>query len=581
MIKRVLARLTSALRRMTIRYRLMIALVLLSLLPLLVTGYISFVESSQAIERKAQIYATEIVKQVAKNAQMRMAQIGANAETLILSDKVQGALARYANPSAIDSARAQAIMPGILLNAFGSFDYVSQMYFLSSQSHILDSQVFSQLGQKIGDFAKRAQYDNNQTHWGVVSLRGGEQGIAMTRQIFFKSNNQLAGYLYLGIKPSHFSEIFETMQLDSTSDIYVVDVLSGSIFVQTKARLARSDPDAANSKLNPAVLHALKQGQATGSITYEDGKPTPLLSARSRRVVAVFSAIPETNWFVVHAIPYDSLVAEARAVRNTIGLVGLLGIVAAVLLSYLLWRSISEPLKQLMGLIQDAEAGRAATQMTHLGQDELTLLSRNFADLSIKVRREHELLEERVLARTHELEQANLKLAELSTTDALTGIANRRRFDEMLTHEWRRAARLRQPLALAMIDIDWFKKFNDHYGHQAGDECLRRVASVLGMCVLRPGDLVARYGGEEFVFLVPSTDGGSALRIARNFCEALQALSLPHALSSFTCVTASVGVAAIIVQESSSPDSLVLAADRALYQAKALGRNQAVLSVAI
>lgn len=188
------------------------------------------------------------------------------------------------------------------------------------------------------------------------------------------------------------------------------------------------------------------------------------------------------------------------------------------------------------------------------------------------------LLEARVEERTAELNALNRKFETLSITDALTGIANRRHFDEVLASEWNRALCQGQSLALALLDVDWFKKYNDHYGHQAGDDCLRHVAKNLAANVCRVGDLVARYGGEEFVFIAPATDADSALNMAKKVCEALQALAVPHALSDFTCVTVSVGVAAIIPNKDDSPEMLLKAADDALYLAKKQGRNQAVLA---
>ncbi len=186
-------------------------------------------------------------------------------------------------------------------------------------------------------------------------------------------------------------------------------------------------------------------------------------------------------------------------------------------------------------------------------------------------------LEIRVSERTEELKQLNLKLASLSETDSLTGLANRRRFDDVLNAEWRRALRLGQPLAVGLLDVDWFKKYNDHYGHLAGDDCLKHIATVLGATVCRTGDLAARYGGEEFAFIAPGIDGEQALKLAEKVCAALAASAWPHASSAFGYVTASVGVACVVPADTSSPLALVKAADDALYQAKAQGRNRAVL----
>ncbi len=187
-------------------------------------------------------------------------------------------------------------------------------------------------------------------------------------------------------------------------------------------------------------------------------------------------------------------------------------------------------------------------------------------------------LELRVGQRTDELQVLNRRLAALSLTDDLTGIANRRRFEEVLVQEWRRAQRQGQPLALAVIDVDWFKPYNDHYGHLAGDECLRHIARALADLVGRSGDLVARYGGEEFVFLAPVTDSAGALRMASRVVRAVHALALPHAQSPLGRVTVSIGVACLQPGPLDEPEALLRSADAALYQAKAQGRNRAELA---
>ena len=178
-----------------------------------------------------------------------------------------------------------------------------------------------------------------------------------------------------------------------------------------------------------------------------------------------------------------------------------------------------------------------------------------------------------------ELKYAREKLTKLAITDGLTGIANRRYFDDQLAHEWTRARRLNQTLAIAMIDVDWFKKYNDHYGHQGGDDCLRQVANVLSNVAKRDSDFVARYGGEEFAIILPMTQAENALELSKNICLALSNLELPHALSDFGHVTLSVGVAVGCPKQNSTPHNLLVNADKALYTAKEKGRNRAVLFV--
>ncbi len=185
----------------------------------------------------------------------------------------------------------------------------------------------------------------------------------------------------------------------------------------------------------------------------------------------------------------------------------------------------------------------------------------------------HEL-EDKVRARTEELEASNRLLAQLSTTDSLTGVANRRRFDEALAREWARAQRTGEPLSLGLLDVDYFKAYNDHYGHQAGDECLRQVATLMGEHVRRAGDLVARYGGEEFAFISPAAGAEDAAALARTICATLQAQARPHMRSPLGVLTASMGVATLVPGKDDSPDTLFRLADQALYEAKHKGRNR-------
>lgn len=187
-------------------------------------------------------------------------------------------------------------------------------------------------------------------------------------------------------------------------------------------------------------------------------------------------------------------------------------------------------------------------------------------------------LESRVAQRTEELNEAMRKLQDLSLTDGLTGIANRRQFDSVLTVEWKRAERAGTSLALAMLDVDHFKHFNDLYGHPQGDECLKQVAGILTDNVTRPAELIARYGGEEFAIIIPGADAQQALQLALKICAALRARVIPHAAAELGHVTASIGVAAFIPLPNGSPETLIKAADTALYGAKAGGRNRVVVA---
>jgi diguanylate cyclase (GGDEF)-like protein len=174
-----------------------------------------------------------------------------------------------------------------------------------------------------------------------------------------------------------------------------------------------------------------------------------------------------------------------------------------------------------------------------------------------------------------QLEQANQELQRLAVLDGLTQLANRRCFDEYLNSEWQRLAREQAPLSLILGDIDFFKPYNDTYGHQAGDECLRAVASAIQRTVKRSADLVARYGGEEFAIILPNTMAEGAIQVAEKIRAEVKALAIAHVNSPTSQqITVSLGIASVIPTPESSPATLIAAADTALYQAKAAGRDR-------
>lgn len=170
--------------------------------------------------------------------------------------------------------------------------------------------------------------------------------------------------------------------------------------------------------------------------------------------------------------------------------------------------------------------------------------------------------------------EAEEQVLALSVVDSLTGLSNRRHFDEFFEEEWRRAKRLQQPVSLIILDIDSFKQFNDNYGHPAGDECLVRVAAALKKFARRPGDILARYGGEEFAVVLGNTPLPDAEKVAEKIRSAIFALNLLHEFAaSSNRITISAGVAAAYPHENQTEKQLIKAADIALYEAKNAGRN--------
>jgi diguanylate cyclase (GGDEF)-like protein len=176
------------------------------------------------------------------------------------------------------------------------------------------------------------------------------------------------------------------------------------------------------------------------------------------------------------------------------------------------------------------------------------------------------------------LANANQELQRLASLDGLTRVANRRRFDEYVEQEWKRSAREQSALALILCDIDYFKRYNDTYGHLAGDDCLKQVAQAISQAARRPADLVARYGGEEFVVVLPNTETEGAMHVAQAIQKAIHRLQIPHEHSSVSpYVTVSIGMSFTIPHNATAPEVLLDMADQALYEAKAQGRNTLIL----
>ncbi|MFQ4136500.1 GGDEF domain-containing protein [Nodosilinea sp. PGN35] len=188
---------------------------------------------------------------------------------------------------------------------------------------------------------------------------------------------------------------------------------------------------------------------------------------------------------------------------------------------------------------------------------------------------QEQLLEQQLLA-------DNQILQAMATEDSLTGISNRRAFDDKLAYEWRLARREQTPLTVVLCDVDYFKPYNDTYGHVMGDQCLRAIAGILDLVIQRPADMAARYGGEEFALILPSTDAEGALHLLNRIRSTLRTRAITHPQSSVApYVSMSFGLASVVPDQQLEPEDLLRAADAALYQAKAEGRDRAVVAPAL
>lgn len=233
--------------------------------------------------------------------------------------------------------------------------------------------------------------------------------------------------------------------------------------------------------------------------------------------------------------------------------------------------------------LSSKEADQDLDRAIEAGGDDYLVKPVSFVVLNAKIRalQRIESTRSKLLEISRELAAANRELESLSRQDGLTGIANRRYFDAYLLTEVKRASRERQPLSLILADVDHFKAYNDCYGHQAGDDCLRQVASTLKAVGRRPADLAARYGGEEFAIVLPATAMEGAVDVAKSLARAIEGMSIPHVRSGvIPTISLSQGIASLIPAQDTTPESVIQLADQALYQAKQQGRNRYVVSTA-
>lgn len=312
----------------------------------------------------------------------------------------------------------------------------------------------------------------------------------------------------------------------------------------------------------------------------DDSRGEPTLLTTDTEIIAV-AAIPGTPWAMT--IHYPITLMRPAALANLWSLIafGLVTLLAeGLLLRAVLNRSVAAPLGRLVTAVGTVGNGQGPFDRSVLpldSKDEIGTLARAFADMADRVERARETLEETVRQRTEDLEVINLKLVELTVTDPLTGVANRRRFNAALEETWRDARARDAWLGLAMIDIDWFKRFNDTEGHQAGDRCIRSVAAILAKAA-PPDAIVARYGGEEFAVLLPGADEAALVTAGEVMRGAVEAARMTHPGSPLGAVTISIGVASCRPSPRLREEGLVRAADEALYRAKAAGRNRVAVA---
>ena len=293
---------------------------------------------------------------------------------------------------------------------------------------------------------------------------------------------------------------------------------------------------------------------------------------------------PGIDWLMVVAIPEADFMEHINANTRTTILLCLTALIVAITVGTLINYWISQSIFRLSYAAKAIASGELDQSVETQNIKELALLAQSFNSMTQRLQglfhnleKANSDLEQRVANRTRELEQANEQLQRLANIDSLTQISNRHCFDSNLDRQWRGCLREQQPIALILCDVDYFKAYNDLYGHPTGDRCLQNIAQAISQTIKRPGDLVARYGGEEFAIVLPNTDLEGAIYVAENVKFQVKALKIPHIGSKINpYVTISCGVTSQIPTQELSAEWLIALADRALYEAKEQGRDRLI-----
>ncbi|TEW52557.1 sensor domain-containing diguanylate cyclase [Psychromonas algicola] len=334
-------------------------------------------------------------------------------------------------------------------------------------------------------------------------------------------------------------------------DILVISREKG-IFIgsSNRAYLLKPTPASGENKFHDAVMNGF------------NGYDESIINGNQVMLTAA-ADVDFPDWFVVVRTPiedaYEDLYEQLYSTIVNGLLVSLIALITITLTLYLFFRPLRKAASSVKEMVENTHP---LTQIKIYKDDEIGDLIAGF-----------NLLIEMVNERNLNLKKANIVLESLSQTDGLTGAANRRYFDETLQHAWRVQTRHQQPLTLLLIDIDYFKKYNDTYGHTAGDDCLKNVTKAIQGVINRPTDFFARYGGEEFVILLQGDLKEGSL-VAEKARLAVSDLQIDHTGSTCKYLTISLGVTSVIPQLHQDPVDLIKQADQALYQSKANGRNR-------
>ena len=543
--------------------QVLLRLVLLRLfLPLMVLGLTAIVGVSYLGEQNLEIQQYQIAQSMAQIVDHHLDQGG----------RILDAVARVAENSRTENLSA------FMKSTWDAYGYFETLYYLDEGNKVKllmpsDPRYLGLDMSNLPDF-QTGEKKSLIISRPFISIRTGEPTVYLIRPL--SHGDRVIGELNLGLFQQEITKITGRSGKDF---VFIMD--------QSGTLLAHSSSDLVKQQTNLSNLEIFHRGLVAG-------KGSAVYLYDGTRVLGSVTRVERTGWVVVDQVPLSVFFGSYAWI------LGLILLVSLVIWLTLVWnlrkqlqRYVITPLEQL-SRGTNALAVRDFSQANSLSSiptffAELNKLATDFQFMSnnLQVREEalHQAkdeLELQVEQRTQELVALNKELQQLSSLDGLTGIGNRRYLDQILAQEWQRAIRQETPVALILLDLDFFKDYNDVYGHQAGDDCLKQVAYTLKAALKRSIDVAARYGGEEFVAVLPETDAAGAAFLAEEIRIKIEALGIKHEKSSISkVVTVSSGIAAVVPWQGSLPSVIIAAADQALYNAKREGRNRVKIAESI